>query len=53
MHQILRFKCFSSHLAVVFAQFIETKSLVEHEDVIGAALTGNAYILLLEIWQYP
>ena len=35
-------KCFSSRLAVVFAQSIETKCEVENEDVVEAAPTGDA-----------
>ena len=36
------FKCFSSHLAVVFAQCFEARCWGENEDVVGAALTGDA-----------
>ena len=42
MHQIPKLKCFSSRLAVVFAQYIEAKFWVENEDVVGAAPTGDA-----------
>ena len=42
MRQIPRFKCFSSRLAIVFAQYIEAKCWVENEDVVGAALPGDA-----------
>ena len=35
-------KCFLSHLAVVFAQSIEARCLVENEDVVGAAAIGDA-----------
>ena len=42
MHQILKLKCFSALLAVVFAQYIEAKCWVENEDVVGAAPTGDA-----------
>ena len=42
MHQILKLKCLASWLAVVFAQYIETKCYVENEDVVGAASTGDA-----------
>ena len=42
MHHIQTLKCFSSHLSVSFAQFIEARCLVEDEDVVGAALTGGA-----------
>ena len=42
MHQILKFKCFSSRLVVVFVQYIEAKCEVENEDVVGAANTGDA-----------
>ena len=34
------FKCFLSHLVVVFVQPIEARYLVENEDVVGAAPTG-------------
>ena len=33
---------FSSRLAVVFVQFIEARCLVENEEVVGAAPTGDA-----------
>ena len=63
-HQISKLKCFSSHLAVVFAQSIEARGLVENEYVVGAVPTGNAATtsewsasllptmlhLILEIW---
>ena len=66
MHQISKLKCFLSHLAVVFAQSIEARCLVENEDVVGAAPTGNApttselstillpnkVLLILEIWWF-
>ena len=42
MHQIQTFKCFLSHLAVVIAQSTEARCLVENEDVVGAALAGDA-----------
>ena len=42
MHQIPKLKCFSSHLAIIFAQSIEARCLVENEDVVGAAPTGDA-----------
>ena len=41
-HQITKRKCFSSRLAVVFAQSIEVGCWVENEDVVGAATTGDA-----------
>ena len=41
-HQIQKLKCFSSRLAVVFAQCIEAKCQVESEDAVGAAPTGDA-----------
>ena len=41
-HQIPKLKCFFSHLAVIFAQSIEARCSVEYEDVVGAALTGDA-----------
>ena len=40
MHQIP--KCFSSLFAVVFAQSNEARCLVQNEDVVGAAPTGDA-----------
>ena len=66
MHQIPKLKCFSSRLAVVFAQYIEAKCSVENEDVVGAAPTGDAPTtsewstislptqvrLILETWRY-
>ena len=42
MHQIPKLRCFLSRLAVVFAQYFETKCEVENEDVVGAAPTGDA-----------
>ena len=42
MHPIPKHKRFSSRLAVVFAQSIEAKCLVENEDAVGAAPTGGA-----------
>ena len=33
---------FLSRLAVVFAQYIETKCSVENEDVVGTVPTGDA-----------
>ena len=42
MHQIPKLKCFSSRLAVVFAQSNEAMCYVENEDVVGAAPTGDA-----------
>ena len=64
-HQIQKLKCFSSHPAVVFSQFIEARCYVENEDVNGAAPTGDApttsewstillpeACLTLEIWRY-
>ena len=42
MHHIPKLKCFSSRLAVVFAQSSEARCLVENEDVVGAAPTGDA-----------
>ena len=61
-----KLKSFLSHLAIVFEQSIEARSLVENEDVVGAAPTGDAPttsewsgILLpikvqpiLEVWRY-
>ena len=42
MCQIQKLKCFSSHLAVVFAQSVEARCKVENEEVVGAAPTGDA-----------
>ena len=42
--QIPTLKCLSSRLAVVFAQSIETRYLIENEDVVAAAPTGDAPI---------
>ena len=64
MHQIP--KCFSSLFAIVFAQSNEARCLVENEDVVGAAPTGDASTtsewstilllikveLILETWWY-
>ena len=36
------FKCIWYHLAVVFIQSIEAGCLVDNEDVVGAASTGDA-----------
>ena len=38
---IRRTKCFSYRLTVVFAQSIVAMCLVEHEDIVGAAVTGD------------
>ena len=57
---------FLSRPPVVFAQSIEAGCWVKNEDVVGAALTGNAPTasewstiwlptkvwLILEVWQY-
>ena len=40
--QSKKHKCFSSRLAVVFAQSIEARCEVDNEDVVGAAPTGDA-----------
>ena len=42
MHQIPKFKCFSSCLAVVFAQSIENRCYMKNVDVVKAAPTGDA-----------
>ena len=66
MHQIIKLQCFSSRLAVVFAQSNEARCLVENEDVVGAVLIGDAPTtsewstillptkvhLVLETWRY-
>ena len=41
LHQIPKLKCFSSHLAVIFAQSIEAMCYIENEDVVWAVLTGD------------
>ena len=65
MHQIPKLQCFSSRLAVIFVQSNEARCLVENEDVVGAAPTGDAPItsewstivlptkvrLILETWR--
>ena len=40
--QILKLKCFMSDLATDFVHSIETRCLVENEDVLGAVPTGDA-----------
>ena len=61
-----KLKWFSSRLAVVCAQTTEAKCLVDNEDVVGAAPTGDAPTtselstillptkvrLILETWRY-
>ena len=63
---MLKLKCFSSRLDVVFAQYIEAMCNVEKEDVVGAAPIGDAPTtsgrsiillptkarLILETWRY-
>ena len=39
---MLKLKCISSWLVVVFVQYIDAKCQVENEDVVGAAPTGDA-----------
>ena len=65
-HQIPELKCFSSRLAVVFAQSIEARCYVENEEVVGAAPAGGAPTtsewsailfptkmwFILEVWLY-
>ena len=41
-HQIATLKCFSSRLAVGYAQSIEARYQVKTEDVVGAALKDDA-----------
>ena len=41
-HQIPKLTCFSSGLAFAFAQSIAGRCQVKNEDVVGAALTGDA-----------
>ena len=66
MHEIAKLRCFSYRRAVVFAQSNEASCLVENEDVVGAAPTGDAPTtsewstillpvklhLILETWRY-
>ena len=40
--QIAKLKCFSPRLVAAFVQFIEAMSLVEFDDIVGAAPTGGA-----------
>ena len=61
-----KLRWFSSRLAVVYAQSNEAKCLVDNEDVVGAAPTGDAPTtselstillptkvrLILETWRY-
>ena len=42
MHPTPELTFFSSRLAVVSDQYIEAKCHVKHEDVVGAAPTGDA-----------
>ena len=42
LHQIPKIKYMSSRLAFVFAQSIETRCLVENEDVVGSTPRGGA-----------
>ena len=42
MYQITKLKCFLSHLVVDFAKSTKAKCYVKHEDVVGAAPTGDA-----------
>ena len=65
MHKIPKLECFSSCLAVVFAQSTEAMYQAKNEDEIGAAPKGDAPTtsgwwtillptkvhLILEIWQ--
>ena len=56
-HQIPKLKCFSSRLAVVFAQSIDTRfyMYVENEDAVGATRTGDAlatYCVINEFTAY-
>ena len=44
-HQIPKLKCFSSRLVVVYAQTIDTRCLVENEDVVGAELEWSTILL--------
>ena len=66
MHQITKFKWFSSRLAIVSAQFIEARCYVENEDVVGVVPIGDAPTtsvwstillhtqvrLILQVWWY-
>ena len=65
MHQIQKLECFSSRLAVVFAQSSEVRRKVENEAAVGATPTGDAPTtsgwstillptkvpIILEVWQ--
>ena len=65
-HQILKLIYFLTCHAVAFAQFIEARSLVENEDAVRAAPTGDAPTAsewstislpaelrhVLEVWRY-
>ena len=42
-HQIPKLTCFSSHIAVVFAQSIAARCEVDNEDIVGAAPTGVTF----------
>ena len=64
-HQISQLKCSLFLLAVVFSQSIEARCWAHHEDVVGAAPTGDASTtsewskilfstevrLIIEIWR--
>ena len=66
MQQIPKHKCFYFCIVVVFVQSIEAWCQVDHEDVVGVALVGDAattsewstfllpnkVCLILEIWRY-
>ena len=66
MQQIRKLELFSSRLAVVSAQSVETRCNVKNKDVVGAAPTGDAPTtsewstillspkvqLILEVWRY-
>ena len=42
MYKISKLNCFSSHLAIVLAQSIQSRCSVENEGVVGEAPTGYA-----------
>ena len=46
-HQISELKRLSSRLALAFAKSIETRNLVENEDVAGAPATSELSTILL------
>ena len=41
LHWILKLKCFSSRLAIVFAQPIEARRSIQNQDIVEASPTGD------------